>query len=141
MDHMSGAEGPEEDAEMEEASSDEHTPAPEEEAEASEQAGDAAAGPSRVHDRIPVSCNKRLKREFRARKSLAGAVPPHIFTSNNLSCELQNGSGPDSSSGCGSESQHCCGNAHMRQCDSICGCRSVCDCWSERCTCNEGGVR
>ncbi|EIE27333.1 hypothetical protein COCSUDRAFT_55347 [Coccomyxa subellipsoidea C-169] len=72
MDHMSGAEGPEEDAEMEEAGSDEHTPAPEEEAEASEQAGDAAAGPSRVHDRIPVSCNKRLKREFRARKSLAG---------------------------------------------------------------------
>ena len=66
----------------------EHTPVPEELAEGSAPAGpggNAAAGPSSAHDRIPVSCNKRLKREFRARKSLAGAVPsPRNFQANTL---------------------------------------------------------
>ncbi|KAK9907456.1 hypothetical protein WJX75_004030 [Coccomyxa subellipsoidea] len=73
MDHMD--DGAEEDAEMEEAAGSEHTPVPEEPAEASALAGpggNAAADPSHTHGRIPVSCNKRLKREFRARKSLAG---------------------------------------------------------------------
>jgi hypothetical protein len=81
MDHMD--DGAEEDAEMEEAAGSEHTPVPEEPAEASAPAGpggNAAADPSHTHGRIPVSCNKRLKREFRARKSLAGAVPMRCFS-------------------------------------------------------------
>ncbi|CAL8462990.1 g2524 [Coccomyxa elongata] len=60
---------------VDEGSEEERTPVPEEEAGMPTEQGGAegeAAGPSRARRQPPVSCNKRLKREFRARKSLAG---------------------------------------------------------------------
>ncbi len=63
---------------VDEGSEEERTPVPEEEGRTLNEQGGAegeAAGPSRARRQPPVSCNKRLKREFRARKSLAGAAP------------------------------------------------------------------
>ncbi|BDA48012.1 probable centromere protein C at C-terminar half [Coccomyxa sp. Obi] len=74
----SGGDGAEDAAMAIDEGSVERTPVPEDDpaAEAgalTEQGAEgAAAGPSRARRQPPVSCNKRLKREFRARKSLAG---------------------------------------------------------------------
>ena len=73
----SGSNGTE-DAAM--ATDEERTPVPE--GDPAEQGGadGDAAGPSRARrQQPPVSCNKRLKREFRARKSLAGAHPHRLM--------------------------------------------------------------